>query len=92
MRLFASERPHPRAVSMRSRCGSPESESVRVIENRWMGNQADRLHALAANLVEHRVAVIVAPDRLRQAPAWYSPSRLPPSRAAFAFLLIPPPA
>src|ERR1700752_1985077 len=31
-----------------------------VIEYRWAGNQADRLQALAADLVQLRVAVIVA--------------------------------
>jgi putative ABC transport system substrate-binding protein len=32
-----------------------------VIEYRWAGNQADRLAELAADLVQHRVAVIVTP-------------------------------
>jgi hypothetical protein len=32
-----------------------------VIEYRWAGNQADRLQALGADLVQRRVAVIVTP-------------------------------
>src|SRR5262245_32859614 len=32
-----------------------------VIEYRWAGNQADRLPALAADLVQLRVAVVVSP-------------------------------
>jgi len=35
-----------------------------VIEYRWAGNQADRLPALAADLVQLRVAVIVSPGTL----------------------------
>src|SRR3989454_2875149 len=35
-----------------------------VIEYRWAGNQADRLPALAADLVQLRVAVIVSPGRV----------------------------
>ena len=35
-----------------------------VIEYRWAGNQADRLQALAAELVQLRVAVIVSPGLL----------------------------
>src|SRR5262245_12089203 len=35
-----------------------------VIEYRWAGNQADRLPALAADLVQLRVAVIVSPGLL----------------------------
>jgi putative ABC transport system substrate-binding protein len=34
-----------------------------VIEYRWAGNQADRLPALAADLVQLGVAVIVTPGR-----------------------------
>src|SRR5215813_6468551 len=34
-----------------------------VIEYRWAGNQADRLPALTADLVQLRVAVIVSPGR-----------------------------
>jgi putative ABC transport system substrate-binding protein len=35
-----------------------------VIEYRWAGNQADRLPALAADLVQLRVVVIVSPGRV----------------------------
>src|SRR6516225_5327820 len=35
-----------------------------AIEYRWAGNQADRLPALAADLVQLRVAVIVSPGRV----------------------------
>src|SRR5262245_62713398 len=35
-----------------------------VIEYRWAGNQADRLPALATDLVQLRVAVIVSPGRV----------------------------
>src|SRR6516165_1881442 len=35
-----------------------------VIEYRWAGNQTDRLPALAADLVQLRVAVIVSPGRV----------------------------
>src|SRR6516162_7087666 len=35
-----------------------------VIEYRWAGNQADRLRALATDLVKLRVAVIVSPGRV----------------------------
>ena len=35
-----------------------------VIEYRWAGNQADRLPALATDLVKLRVAVIVSPGRV----------------------------
>ena len=39
--------------------GSVEGENV-AVEYRWAENQLDRLHALAADLVRRRVAVIVA--------------------------------
>src|SRR5262249_58084337 len=35
-----------------------------AIEYRWAGNQADRLPALAADLVQLRVVVIVSPGRV----------------------------
>jgi len=40
--------------------GYVEGQTV-TIEYRWAGNQLDRLSTLAADLVQHRVAVIVTP-------------------------------
>jgi putative ABC transport system substrate-binding protein len=46
-----------------SQTGYVEGRNL-VIEYRWAGNQADRLPALAADLVQLRVAVIVSPGRV----------------------------
>jgi hypothetical protein len=46
-----------------SQTGYVEGRNL-VIEYRWAGNQADRLPGLAADLVQLRVAVIVAPGLL----------------------------
>src|SRR5262247_3925236 len=43
-----------------SQTGYVEGRNL-VIEYRWAGNQAERLPALAADLVQLRVAVIVSP-------------------------------
>ena len=49
-----------RAMASRPREVYPLTDRNFVIEYRWTGNQADRLPALAAELVQLRVAVIVA--------------------------------
>jgi putative ABC transport system substrate-binding protein len=56
----------PRLTGLRrglSQTGFVEGRNL-VIEYRWAGNQADRLPALAADLVQLRVAVIVSPGRV----------------------------
>src|SRR5262249_49147583 len=56
----------PRLTGLRrgwSQSGYVEGRNL-VIEYRWAGNQADRLPALAADLVQLRVAVIVSPGSL----------------------------
>src|SRR5262245_64752397 len=53
----------PRLTGVRrglSQTGYVEGRNL-VIEYRWAGNQADRLPALAADLVQLRVAAIVSP-------------------------------
>src|SRR3989449_5558352 len=53
----------PRLTGLRrglSQTGYIEGRNL-VIEYRWAGNQADRLPALAADLVQLRAAVIVSP-------------------------------
>jgi putative tryptophan/tyrosine transport system substrate-binding protein len=48
-----------------------------VIEYRWAGNQADRLQALAADLVQVRVAVIVSPGLLSTLAAKAATTNIP---------------
>src|ERR1700745_3002128 len=48
-----------------------------LIEYRWAGNQPDRLPALAADLVQLRVAVIVAAGLLPPLPAKPAPTGIP---------------
>jgi putative ABC transport system substrate-binding protein len=48
-----------------------------VIEYRWAGNQADRLQALAADLVQLRVAVIVSPGLLSTLAAKAATTNIP---------------
>jgi ABC-type uncharacterized transport system substrate-binding protein len=48
-----------------------------IIEYRWAGNQADRLQALAADLVQLRVAVIVSPGLLSTLAAQAATTKIP---------------
>ena len=48
-----------------------------VIEYRWAGNQADRLQAMAADLVQLRVAVIVSPGLLSTLAAKAATTNIP---------------
>jgi len=48
-----------------------------VIEYRWAGNQADRLQALAADLVQLRVAVIVTPGLVATLAAKVATTNIP---------------
>jgi putative tryptophan/tyrosine transport system substrate-binding protein len=60
---FGSPESDPRLTGLRrglSQTGYVEGRNL-VIEYRWAGNQADRLPALAADLVQLRVAAIVSP-------------------------------
>src|SRR6516225_1177632 len=62
LNLGSPESDVPRLTGLRrglNQTGYVEGRNL-VIEYRWAGNQADRLPALAADLVQLRVAVIVA--------------------------------
>jgi putative ABC transport system substrate-binding protein len=48
-----------------------------IIEYRWAGNQGDRLQALAADLVQLRVAVIVSPGLLSTLAAQAATTKIP---------------
>jgi ABC-type uncharacterized transport system substrate-binding protein len=56
--------------------GHVEGRNV-TIEYRWAANQIDRLPALAADLLEHRVAVIVTPGSLSTIAAKAATSTVP---------------
>ena len=59
-----------------SQTGFVEGRNL-VIEYRWAGNRADRLPALAADLVQLRVAVIVSPGRVATLAAKAATTRIP---------------
>ena len=66
LNLGSPESDTPRLTGLRrglNQSGYVEGRNL-VIEYRWAGNQADRLPALAADLVQLRVAVIVAAGAL----------------------------
>ena len=69
----------PRLTGLRrglSQTGYIEGRNL-VIEYRWAGNQADRLPALAADLVQLRVAVIVSPGLVSTLAAKSATSSIP---------------